>query len=98
MSPSFHTRDYLLVNKLSYRIGEPKRGDIVVFKFPGNLSINYVKRIIGLPGDHVIIADGRVKVTNPQHPNGVLLDEPYLAAGVVTAPLDGSQTSDNIVP
>jgi len=98
MSPTFHTSDYLLINKLGYRLGEPQRGDIVVFKFPGNLSINYVKRVIGLPGDHIIIADGHVKVITPSDASGVTLDEAYLPSGVTTTPVDGQATADYIVP
>jgi signal peptidase I len=98
MSPRFHTSDYLLVNKLSYRLGEPQRGDIIVFKYPGNITINYIKRVIGLPGDHVIIADGKVRLVASDHPEGIILDEKYLPTDLQTNPVDGSASADYIVP
>ncbi|SEV91101.1 signal peptidase I [[Clostridium] fimetarium] len=58
--------------RLSYLFSDPKRLDVVIFKFPDNESENYVKRIIGLPGDNVVIKEGHVYV------NDVLLDEPYI--------------------
>lgn len=77
MYPRFQTNDYLLVDKLSYRLQEPKRGDIVVFRYPNNESVNYVKRIIGMPGEKVRIQNGRVSIINKDHPQGMLLDESY---------------------
>lgn len=53
MKPNFHNGDYLIIDELSYRFREPKRGEVIVFKFPGDLSQRYIKRIIGLPGETV---------------------------------------------
>ncbi len=72
MQPNLETGEFLLVSRLSYRLGEPERGDIIIFDYPGNLSDDYVKRVIGLPGDAVSIDGNRVIV------NGVQLDEPYI--------------------
>lgn len=98
MSPEFHTNDYLLVDKLSYRFSEPQRGDIVVFQYPRDVSINYVKRIIGLPGETVDIENGRVKVTNSSHPDGFYLDETYLPDTIRTQLLTGSADGHFTVP
>ena len=72
MEPNLHHGEFVIVSKLNYRFGEPERGDVVVFDFPHNLTQEYIKRVIGLPGDHVRIAEGDVYI------NGVLLSEPYL--------------------
>lgn len=86
MEPDFHDGDYLLVDQISYRFGKPQRGDVVVFKAPPDPSENYIKRIIGLPGDIVELRNGHVRVTNTEHPNGVDLSEPYITAGFPTLP------------
>lgn len=78
MVPNFHNKEYLVVDKLSYRFGEPNRGDVIIFKYPKDTSQYFIKRIIGLPGERVQIDAGKVKVFNDQHPNGVVITEPYL--------------------
>ena len=60
MEPNFHDDDYLIVDEISYHFREPKRGDVVVFKYPKNPSQRFIKRIIGLPGETVEIKDGEV--------------------------------------
>jgi signal peptidase I len=72
MEPNFYEDQFVLVNKLAYRLGEPARGDVVVFNNPANPKEDYIKRIIGLPGDTVEFADGTAYV------NGLPLDEPYV--------------------
>lgn len=72
MEPNFQNAEYLLVNKVSYTWREPERGDVIVFRFPNDPRINFIKRIIGLPGDAIVIKEGRVFVNN------VALVEPYL--------------------
>jgi signal peptidase I len=71
MEPNFHNGEYLLVNKLAYRLGEYERGDVIVFKYPGDTTKDYIKRVIGLPGDTVEIRDGMLYV------NEQLVPEPY---------------------
>ena len=71
MEPNLHNGEYVLIDKISYLLHPPERGDVVVFTPPNN-ERDYIKRVIGLPGDTVTIKGGQVYV------NGVVLDEPYL--------------------
>lgn len=74
MLPTLEHGERLLVDKLSYRFIEPARGDIVVFKYPADPSEQFIKRIIGVPGDLVSIQNGVVFV------NGQALEEDYISA------------------
>ncbi len=71
MEPNFHDGQFLLVNKLNYLFGDPERGDVVIFKYPLNPKKNFIKRVIGLPGEKVEIRAGKIFV------NGVRVPEPY---------------------
>ncbi len=71
MEPSFYEGQFVLVNKVAYWFGEPDRGDVVVFHNPRNTAEDYIKRVIGLPGDMVEVRDQAVLV------NGVRLDEKF---------------------
>ena len=62
MEPNFRQGDYLVIDELSFRFRDPTRGEVVVLKFPGNVSQRYIKRIIGLPGETVKVQDGKVAV------------------------------------
>ena len=62
MLPNFQDGQFLLVNKISYMVGHPQRGDVIVFHFPLNVTKNYIKRVIGLPGEKIQITQGRVYV------------------------------------
>ncbi|MGB8643826.1 MAG: signal peptidase I [Anaerolineae bacterium] len=62
MEPNFHNGQYLLVNKISYLVGHPQRDDVIIFRYPLDESKNYIKRIIGLPGETVEIKSGRVYI------------------------------------
>ena len=64
MYSSFKDGEYILTDKISYRIGEPKRGDVVIFKAPSNEEYDYIKRIIGLPGDTIKISNNTVLINN----------------------------------
>jgi signal peptidase I len=79
MAPLFHSHDYLIVEKVSYKLHQPERGDIVVFRYPRNPEVNYVKRVIGLPGEKVRLENGKVKIISPEYPDGIALDESYLS-------------------
>lgn len=74
MIPTLENGEFMLVSKMSYRFGDVQRGDIIVFHFPMNPEEELVKRVIGLPGDHVSVQAGAVSV------NGQLLNEPYIAS------------------
>ncbi len=80
MEPSFYDHDYLLIDEISYRFRAPERGEVVVFRYPKDPRQYFIKRIVGLPGERVVIKDNGVWVGPP---GGELteLDEPYL--GVV---------------
>ena len=78
MDPTFSTGQFLIVDRISYRFSEPKRGDVIVFEYPNNPSTYYIKRIIGLPGDTIAIKGGKVTIVNANYPNGLILDESYI--------------------
>jgi len=71
MEPNFQNGDYILTNKIVYKLSEPERGDIVIFKSPANKDIDYIKRVIGLPGESVELREQHFYI------NDQLLDEPY---------------------
>lgn len=73
MEPNFHNGDYLIIDEISYRFGEPQRGEVVVFKYPDNPSQRYIKRIVGLPGERIEIEDGKVFICQNGTPQ--ILDE-----------------------
>ncbi|HBP00124.1 MAG: hypothetical protein UU48_C0001G0113 [Candidatus Uhrbacteria bacterium GW2011_GWF2_41_16] len=79
MEPNFYDHEYLLIDEISYRFREPKRGDIIVFRYPRNPSEFFIKRVVGLPGETVEILDGVVTLYNNEHPNGIRLEESYLS-------------------
>ncbi|MCX6726015.1 MAG: signal peptidase I [Candidatus Shapirobacteria bacterium] len=79
MFPNFHDNDYLLTDKISYRLNEPKRGEVVIFIAPKNEEYDYIKRIIGLPKEKVSINKNNQILINDQK-----LDEYYLPAGTET--------------
>lgn len=73
MEPSFHNQEYILVDKLTYRLTSPRRGDVIVFHPPSQQTDSFIKRIIGLPGETIEIQNSRIIV------NGQPLNEPYLS-------------------
>ncbi|MEX2043682.1 MAG: signal peptidase I [Patescibacteria group bacterium] len=97
MEPNFQNGNYLLVNQLSYTFGSPKRGDVVVFKAPPEPETNYIKRIVGLPGETIRLEDGRFTILNDEQPDGFALGEPYEVEGTRTSS-DGGQTSWELGP
>ncbi len=79
MQPTFENGDYLIVDEISYRFNPPERGDVIVFKSPANPAVFYIKRIVGLPNESVIISRGEVTVTTTAGEK-IVLDEPYVVA------------------
>lgn len=78
MFPTFHDGEYLIVDELSYITGEPKRGDVIVFRYPGDTKRFFIKRIIGMPKEEIIIDNGKIKIINNENKNGFELEEPYI--------------------
>ena len=78
MSPTFETGHYLIIDKISYRFNAPQRDDVIVMKFPEDTSRDFIKRIIGLPGETVEIKDGTVTIFNAENPKGFTLDESFI--------------------
>ena len=78
MDPTFETGDYLIVDELSYHFKSPKRGEVLVFKYPKDPKKHFIKRVIGLPGETVSLNHGKVTIINSEHPNGLVLEEPYV--------------------
>jgi len=74
MEPTLHNGEFVIVNRLAYRFGQPERGDVIVFQYPRDPDQEYIKRVIGLPGDRVRVSGGKVYVNDTQ------LSEPYIAA------------------
>lgn len=83
MLNTFHNKEFLLVDKLSYRLHEPHRGDIMIFKlyegganqFTGKYLI---KRVIGLPGERIVVRGGTTTIYNSNNPDGLVLEEPFV--------------------
>jgi len=86
MQPNIHDGDRLLVDKISYAIGDVGRFDVVILQAPRDPAVDYVKRVVGLPGDHVVLRHGRLSV------NGKRIDEPF------THLIDGHYVGDWTVP
>ena len=78
MEPTFDNFHYLIIDRVSYDLAEPHRGDVIVFDLPQNTSRALIKRVIGLPGDTVSIKGNEVTITNDANPKGFTLAEPYL--------------------
>lgn len=80
-----HEGQFILTDKLTYRFFKPERGTVIVFKYPLDTKYDYIKRIIGLPGEAIMIKDSKVHIYDDQNPNGYVLDESkYLAKTVNT--------------
>lgn len=78
MDPTFKDKQYLIVDELSYHLGDPARGDVVVFKFPKNPSQYFIKRVIGLPGETVVDNHGQVSIKDKDGEITLTLNEPYI--------------------
>src|SRR4051812_20415331 len=70
MDPTFETGEYLIVDQLSYRTGDPVRGQVMIFRYPKDETKYFIKRVIGLPGETVSIDGTVVSIKNTAHPEG----------------------------
>ena len=78
MEPSFGSSEYLIIDQLSFRFNEPKRGEVIIFKYPNDPSVFFIKRIVGTPGETVEMKDGKIFIKNEAFPDGLRIEEPYI--------------------
>lgn len=78
MQPNFDSSQYLIVDQLSYRFNNPKRGEVIIFKYPKDPSTFFIKRVIGLPNETVIMDSGKLTIKNDLFPEGFSVEEPYI--------------------
>src|SRR3990167_9161627 len=78
MVPTFDDGQYLIIDEISYRLNDPQRDDVVVFRYPNDTKKFFIKRIIGLPNETVDIKGSEVIITNKDNPSGFTLPEPYV--------------------
>lgn len=83
MLPTYHDKEFLLVDKLTYQLEEPARGDVIIFKLYENRANPYegkylIKRVVGKPGERVVVRNGITTVYNAQHKEGITIEEPFV--------------------
>ena len=78
MFPTFIDGEYLIVDEISYRLNDPQRDDVIVFRYPNDTKKFFIKRIIGLPNETVDIKGSAITITNSANPKGFVLNEPYV--------------------
>lgn len=93
MYPTFDNGQYLIVDEISYLLGNESRGDVVIFHYPKNPSRFFIKRIIGLPNEKIIVRNQSVTIINQEHPEGFELVEPYINEKIFTQ--TGEYTTGN---
>jgi signal peptidase I len=86
MEPNYSDGQYLIIDEASYHFRDPVRGEVVVLRYPKDHKQFFIKRVIGLPGEKIKIDNGRVTVYNEEHPEGVIMEEPYLSNQGLTFP------------
>ncbi len=95
MEPNFSDGDYLIVDEISYRFREPERGEVIIFKYPKNPSQNYIKRIIGLPGEKIEIEEGKILIYNNKEEEIMLDESNYLSSLILTLGAFNVELSEN---
>lgn len=75
MEPNFQDHEYLIIDEISFRLRQPRRGEVVVIRSPQQRREFFIKRLIGLPGETVTIANDKISITSDQYPHGFVLDE-----------------------
>ncbi|MBU0612117.1 signal peptidase I [Patescibacteria group bacterium] len=78
MVPTFENGEYLIVDEISYRLKDPARNDVIIFRYPNDTKKFFIKRIIGLPNETVDIKGGNVTIINEKNPDGFTLDQSYI--------------------
>jgi signal peptidase I len=78
MDTTFKDGEYLIVDEITYRFKAPERGDVLIFKYPQDTSKYFIKRLIGLPGETVVVENDSVTIENEANPQGMKLNEPYV--------------------
>ena len=78
MEPTFHTNEYLIVDQLSYELGSPKRGEVIIFRYPLIPSRFFIKRVIALPGETIKITGTKVEIKKQGEDTFFTLEEPYV--------------------
>lgn len=76
MEPTFHNREYLIIDEISYQFREPERGEVVVFRYPEDPDKHFIKRIIGLPGETITVDNGVVTIARGDEI--ISIQEPYI--------------------
>jgi len=84
MEPTYYNHEYLIVDEISYRFNSTERGDVIVFKYPEDPSQFFIKRVIGLPGERVVVSGGEVTIYNSENTEGIMLKEQYIPEYVKT--------------
>ena len=80
MEPTFHNGDYLIIDEFSYYFREPQRGEVIVFRYPENLSEKFIKRIIGLPGEKIELRGSQIIIAGQSGEEIVLDESDYLTS------------------
>lgn len=78
MYPTFDNGQYLIIDEISYILGSAHRGDVIVFRYPNDTKRFFIKRVIGLPNEKIVVNDGTVTIFNKEHPEGFKMVEPYV--------------------